>query len=69
MVFTAKLDENRRPAGMLNPVRDEIDENEDTYRGERRGDTCDHGLSRRWKAKATLEKKAVSLCRAIHEAS
>ena len=29
---------------MLNPMRDK---NEGTYRGERRDDTCDHGLSRR----------------------
>ena len=48
---------------MLNPMRDK---NEGTYRGERRDDTCDHGLSRRslrvqpptsWKVKLMRRKK------------
>ena len=36
--------ENRRAVGVLNAMRDK---NEGTYRGGRRDDTCDHGLSRR----------------------
>ena len=40
----ATFDENRLPVGMLNPKRDK--KIKGTYRGGRRVDTCDHGLSK-----------------------